>query len=232
MSLINEALKKAQHQRTGSGLDAPPMPGGGSGGSRGPSGMPTGTLVLLIAGAAVVVVISVVATVYFVNRPSAPKVAATAPVVTAPVSVPVSAPAAPTTSPIVSTSSPVIIAPVIIKAPVPVVEKPVTPPPAVEQPAPATAAVTPPPPAPVPIPAPAAEPTAEGSLADRIANYVDKVRVTGIRTSETGSKVLMNDKVYRLNDLVDRKLGLRLVKIEADSLTFADATGATYVKSF
>ena len=56
--------------------------------------------------------------------------------------------------------------------------------------------------------------------------------MTGIRTSETGSKVLMNDKVYRLNDLVDRKLGLRLVKIEADSLTFADATGATYVKSF
>jgi hypothetical protein len=73
---------------------------------------------------------------------------------------------------------------------------------------------------------------AEGTLADRIANYVDKVRVTGIRTSESGSKVLMNDKVYRLNDLVDRKLGLRLVKIEADSLTFADATGATYVKSF
>ncbi len=227
MSLINEALKKAQHQRTGGGMDAPPMPGGGSGGSRGPSGMPTGTLVLLIAGAAVVVVISVVATVYFVNRPSAPKVAA-APVVTAPVSAPV----APPTAPVASAPSPVIIAPVIIKAPVPVVEKPVTPPPAVEQPAPATAAVTTPPAAPVPVPAPAAEPAAEGSLADRIATYVDKVRVTGIRTSETGSKVLMNDKVYRLNDLVDRKLGLRLVKIEADSLTFADATGATYVKSF
>ena len=171
MSLINEALKKAQHQRTGSALDAPPMPGGGSGGSRGRSGMPTGTLVLLIAGAAVVVVISVVATVYFVNRPSAPKVAVAAP------------------------------------APAPM-------------------------PAPTPAPAPAAEPVVEGTLADRIANYVDKVRVTGIRTSENGSKVLMNDRVYRLNDLVDRKLGLRLVKIESDSLTFADATGATYVKSF
>lgn len=232
MSLINEALKKAQHQRTGSGVDAPPMPGGGSGRSRGPSGMPTGTLVLLIAGAAVVVVLSVVATVYFVNRPSGPKVAAAAPVVAAPVS----APAAPTSAPLAATASPVIIAPVIIKAPVPVVEKPVTPAPAVEQSAPATAAVTTPPPAPVPvptpIPAPADDPAAEGSLADRIANYVDKIRVTGIRTSETGSKVLMNDKVYRLNDLVDRKLRLRLVKIEADSLTFADASGATYVKSF
>jgi hypothetical protein len=56
--------------------------------------------------------------------------------------------------------------------------------------------------------------------------------VTGIRTSETGSKVLMNDKVYRANDIVNRALGLRLVKITADSLTFADASGATYVKNF
>ena len=40
MSLINEALKKAQHQRTGPS-DAPPMPGG-SMGPRGGSGMPKG----------------------------------------------------------------------------------------------------------------------------------------------------------------------------------------------
>jgi hypothetical protein len=219
MSLINEALKKAQHQRTGSALDAPPMPGGGSGGGRGNQGMPKGTLVLLIAGAAVVIVISVVATVYFINRTPAPKIAtvpATSPsVATATAPAPTAA-AAP---------SPVIIAPVIIKAPAPVVELPSAPPPVVEEPAPAPAATT-------AAPTPAPEPVVEGSLADRIANFVDKVRVTGIRTSENGSKVLMNDRVYRLNDVVDRKLGLKLVKIAADSLTFADANGATYVKNF
>ena len=75
MSIINDALKKAQHQRTGSALDAPPMPGGGGSG-RGNQGMPKGMLVLIIAGAAVVIVLSVVATVYFVNRTPAPKVAA------------------------------------------------------------------------------------------------------------------------------------------------------------
>ena len=69
-------------------------------------------------------------------------------------------------------------------------------------------------------------------LTVRIGLYVDKVHVTGIRTSATGSKVLMNDKVYRLNDVVDRLLELRLVKIEPDSLTFADAKGETYVKNF
>jgi len=141
----------------------------------------------------------------------------------------------------------VIIAPVIIHAPPATVESPppapvvvTAAPVAATVPAPA-AATTPAPVAttpspttePVAKPAEAAPaPAAEGSLADRIATFVDKVRVMGIRTTDSGSKVLMNDHVYRLNDVVDRKLGLRLVKIEADSLTFADATGATYVKTF
>lgn len=229
MSLINEALKKAQHQRTGSASDAPPMPGGGgSAGVRGTQGMPKGTLVLLIAGAAVVIVISVVATVYFVNRTPAPKIAA-APAVTPSV---VTAPA----PAVAATPSPVVIAPVVIKIPAPIVEAPSPAPATVEPPAPVAVATTPPAATPSPAPAPAAtpapEPVVEGTLADRIANFVDKVRVTGIRTSENGSKVLMNDKVYRLNDVVDRKLGLRLVKIEPDNLTFADANGATYVKNF
>jgi hypothetical protein len=217
MSLINEALKKAQHQRTGGGADAPPMPGGGSG-HRGNQGMPKGMFLLLLAGAAVVIVVSVVVTVYFVNRPTA-KVAAAAPV--APAAPAVSTPAQPVaaTTPTVA-PSPVIIAPVIVPTPPPVVDIPSGPPPAVELES--AHAVTPAGP----------EPVEEGSLQDRIAAYVEKVRVTGIRTSESGSKVLMNDKVYRLNDVVDRKLGLRLVKIAPDSLTFADVNGATYVKNF
>jgi len=42
----------------------------------------------------------------------------------------------------------------------------------------------------------------------------------------------MNDRVYRVNDVVDRNSGLRLVKVEKDSLTFADVHGVTYVKYF
>jgi hypothetical protein len=214
MSLINEALKKAQHQRTGSPLDAPPMPGGGSGGARGKSGMPKGMLLLMIAGGAVVVVISVVATVYFVNRSPDTKVAATPPaaVPAKPAPAVVASPPAP--------SSPVVIAPVVIPTAPPAIDMPSAPPPIVENDA-ATATTTPGP-----------EPVEEGSLADRIAAFVDKARVMGIRNSDTGSKVLMNDRVYRLNDVVDRKLGLRLVKISADSLTFADANNTTYVKNF
>jgi hypothetical protein len=85
---------------------------------------------------------------------------------------------------------------------------------------------------PEPAAAPGSSVGIELPLSVRIGMFVDKAHVTGIRSSTTGSKVLMNDKVYRLNDVVDRILDLRLVKIEPDSLTFADAHGTTYVKNF
>lgn len=42
----------------------------------------------------------------------------------------------------------------------------------------------------------------------------------------------MNDRVYRLNDIVERTLGVRLIKVETNSLTFSDANSVTYVKFF
>jgi hypothetical protein len=238
MSLINDALKKAQRQRSGP-LDAPPMPGGSHGGAQGRPSMPPQMLVLALAGAAVVVVISVVATVYFLNRAPAAKPAAK-------VAVAAAKPALITPAP---EPSPVIIAPVIVQAPPAAVELPKTTPvvaeaaPVVAAPAPVPAATTPAPassavasaPAPSSAPAPAAAaaaPAAELPLDVRIAMFVDKAHVTGIRASGAGSKVLMNDRVYRLNDVVDRVLGLRLIRIGPDSLTFADASGTIYVKNF
>jgi hypothetical protein len=40
----------------------------------------------------------------------------------------------------------------------------------------------------------------------------------------------MNERVYRVNDVVERTMSIRLVKAAADSLTFADSRGVTYVK--
>lgn len=42
----------------------------------------------------------------------------------------------------------------------------------------------------------------------------------------------MNDRVYKLNDTVERSLGLKLTKIAANLLTFTDANGVTYEKEF
>ena len=50
---------------------------------------------------------------------------------------------------------------------------------------------------------PAAPPATQPKDDERIHRFVDNVRVTGVRSSGGESRVLMNDKVYRVNDIVD-----------------------------
>jgi len=66
-----------------------------------------------------------------------------------------------------------------------------------------------------------------------ISDFVTAVRVDGIRVGDSRSPmVLFNDAVYRLNEQVNIALGLRLVGIEANRLTFQDSRGVLYTKSF
>ena len=264
MSLINEALKKAQRLRTEDPAgSAPPIPGGGIPVAKRAQPRSTQQLVVLGVGGIVLVVLSVVVTVWLVNRPSA-----------VPPASPVAAHPAPKTAQDSTAPAPVIVPPVI--APAPVADappKPAAPPPAVAAnatpvvpvPAPAIVKAAPPalpiaaavhapaptpapPPAPTPSPATAATdssppptaaapaptpPPAEPVKSDeRVHAFVDAIHVTGIRSSGSDSRVLMNDRVFRVNDIVERNLGLRLTKVESGSLTFTDANGATYVKNF
>jgi len=66
----------------------------------------------------------------------------------------------------------------------------------------------------------------------KILAYLDALQIAGIRVSDTGSKVLMNDRVFRENEIVDHLLGLRLKKVESDNLTFVDERGVIYTKNF
>jgi hypothetical protein len=77
--------------------------------------------------------------------------------------------------------------------------------------------------------APAAAPASPTHSA-LVYEYIDRLRVTGIRASDTDPKVLMNDRVYRVGDLVNRSLGLRLSGIQSSQLTFTDESGAVYTK--
>jgi hypothetical protein len=112
--------------------------------------------------------------------------------------------------------------------------------PAAPQPAPAAAApvpeappppaVAPPPPEPAPAPVkPAAPPL---RLEPRAVAYIENLRIVGIRVSPTDSKVLMNDRVYRIGDVVEYELGLKLTGITSSSLTFEDPRVAVYTRSF
>jgi hypothetical protein len=62
----------------------------------------------------------------------------------------------------------------------------------------------------------------------RVTAFLDTLRVTAILPSPTAPKVIMNGEVYRLNDLVDRATGLRIINITSSILTFKDHTGFEY----
>ena len=64
----------------------------------------------------------------------------------------------------------------------------------------------------------------------RILAYIDKLKVIGIRAAGGESKVLMSGRVYRLNDIVDYELGIRLTGVGATTLTFLDENGVAYTK--
>ncbi len=247
MSLINEALKKAQHQRTGNPVDLPPMPGSslGAHGVRRGKALPAQTLAWIVGGSLAAVVVAVLITVALVTRHSPEPAPAARP---APVAVTTKLPAAtptPAAAPAASTPVPVITVPAVkidlSSGKLPPADT-VAAAPAEPNAAPASApvAVAPPATAPVkPKPGPAAPAVVESAPAAapagqdiRILTLVDSLRVAGIRSSGHESKVLMNDRVYRVNDLVDYALGVRLTKVSADGLTFTDANGTTYVKNF
>jgi hypothetical protein len=132
--------------------------------------------------------------------------------VTAPVTAPVAAkpkpPAPKPTAPVNQPVSPPIAtatAPAVSVAPTaPVATAPVTP-------APAAAASVPP--------------------DQQVLIYLDNLRVLGVRFAGLDSKVLIGDRVFRINDIIERNFGLRLVEVQPDRLFFVDAKGAAYTKN-
>jgi hypothetical protein len=277
MSLINDALKKAQRMRN-EGAAAPSPGSGGPVVKRGQA-RSAKSMLFLAVGAVVLVVGSMVGTALWLTRPAtpAPKVVAAsasspspsgesppAPLPRTEPAAPAAslsssgpAPARPETAPASAASNaPMISLPLATSAatrpPVrtpaansaPALPAPVsTPAPgrpsrtasAAEAPATVTATLAKEPDtlaaSPASPPAPV-EPPPPPKSDERVQRFVDEVRVTGIRSSGTESKVLMNDRVFRVNDIVERSLGIRLTRVAPDSLTFTDANGATYVKNF
>jgi len=240
MSLINEALKKAQRQRTDVPVAQPaPAPVGTNEApvariaKRRPP-MPARTLVILLGGSVSLLLMGgVFIFIFFLHGlDSAPE--------PQPTSVAVR-----TSSPVVSPPPPAVSAPSsVLSPPSSVVSSP--PAPAVQLP---PIAVPVPPPAPVVSPPPSVSvsppvavvspqssvlspPPSTPTANSRVYEFLEKLRVSGIRASDTDPKVIMNDRVYRLNDIVDRTTQLRLTRIESSTLTFVDASGFEYRKNF
>lgn len=231
MSLINDALKKAQRERTGGAPETAPVPGGGSRppveaqsrANRGPQ------VTLLVAGAAVGMALAI--GLVWIVRPSAPSPAAPqSSTAAAPTSeVKIAQPPAPAAA--ISSATHVESAAQPSAISVSSTETEVVPsPPQAARTAvgPVVSAV-----GIAPVSGSSADaPKAESPHGPKLSEIVDAFRIAGIRAAGADSKVLLNDRVYRVGDLVDAARGIRLTGATANSLTFMDSSGETYVRHF
>ncbi len=241
MSLINDALKKAQKQRTG---DSPPLTslpsiGGDSATKIAQRTKPAGFNALLTRVGVIGLVLGfILFGGYFgvraLNRPSG-----------------ASPPAKPAIAIETVAKPPVAVAPArSINTPAPAITFNLSiaavPPSAAATP---TETAAPPVKTPEPKPGPTAPPVATSAtvaptpatvapggpppkLAPKAIAYIESLRIAGIRASTTDSKVLMSDRVYRNGDIVEHELGLRLISITSNSLTFEDEQGGRYTRNF
>ncbi len=219
MSLINDALKKAARLRAQEQADMiPPMPGGGQGRvSRQNEPLRTQTLVLIAGAAVALIVVSAVITGILMTGKPAPKAAVVER--PAPTAVPTSVPVK------VVVQAPVIAVPVPRQSAPSPTPAPTAPPKPVEAPPQFVRAEE----RPAAGHAAAAAPQSHNEL---VQGIVDRFHVSGARAAGADSKALIDGHVYKVNEVIDRAVGLKLSKVEADHITFVDADGGTYTKSY
>lgn len=220
MSLINQALRKAQQERSPKRMAQPGenpqhgMPAGPSGGS----GLPLGLIIGVVAFCAVLIgaVVALVIVLLAKDSPAEVAAAPTPAAVTAPVQ---SAPA-PATQP----------------APAPITQRTTTTTQTSEsqlsvleelrlarEAAEIKAAEE----------AAAAEKAARAAAAEpnqAIIDWLSEAKVTGVRMSGDDSKAVINNKAYETGELVHYGLGLKLIVIQETRLLFEDANSKRYMK--
>ncbi|MEO5960072.1 MAG: hypothetical protein ABIZ49_03350, partial [Opitutaceae bacterium] len=213
MSLINEALKKAQRQRNEGPADlTTPAPAGGRIAKHGQA-RSAQSMILIACGAVALVVASVGLTIFLLNRPAQKPPPAVA-------SANVNPPKIDGTP-----ATPTILLPPPVTPPLIQTDPASTPPVATTNPGPTPIIPAPSEPAPTPVAVgtkPPAKP-APPAVDERVQAYVDGLRINGAKPAGPEIRVLMNDRFYRINDIVDRTLGVKLIKVDSNTLTFADA---------
>lgn len=262
MSLINEALKKAERARAG-GIGDTPAPEATPVIAKRRRTIGTRTFLALGGGMLLVVGGGAAALLFKTGeevpqppgsskpaslskaespKPAAPPMPPSAPTPAAP-AIPANTPVA-TTLPATLPPPPAPAPAALVAAPIATTAAPVATSPAPAIPPIASVPVPPLPPTPTPAPtapvvAPSPAPTSSQASAsaaarpdERIADHVDRMRILGVRSPGPDARVLIGERVYRLNDVVDRTLGLRLVKVETGTLTFADTAGTLYKKNY
>jgi len=241
MSLINEALKKAQRERA-SHAETVAGPASVAGTQQverrilaGPPGYarPSGPSAGVILGSISVVLAALaLGLVFWKAGPTAADSAPAAPVAAV---TPVAAPAVPTPAPAVAPVPMPVTAP-LVAAPTPA---PTGPAPLFSEPPPLTVALpsapvasplpaTPPPAFAAPAPAVTVAPTPDH--ANAVAAWLEDLSIQSVRFAGPDSRVLIRNRVFALGSTVERSLGLRVAEIHPNRIVFIDDAGTEFIK--
>ncbi|MEM8868448.1 MAG: hypothetical protein AAGC73_09290 [Verrucomicrobiota bacterium] len=224
MSLINQALRKAQRDRAPSRMPQSGAEAGMSTGYASPQQRGPGLIIGLIVGIAVLIGLVAGLTIILLQKEPAPapsqtQIASTiaaatpqAPAATAPTA---TAPAAPVTAAVEAPPAP---------APA---ESPVT-----GSPAPSILAELGAARAEVEEQAEAAAIQARTPSSPSVRTWLSTAQVAGVRISERGNKAIINGKTYQAGEMIDYELELEVLSIQQGQIILRDANRKEYKLSY
>jgi hypothetical protein len=76
----------------------------------------------------------------------------------------------------------------------------------------------------------AAEAQAAAKPSQDIIQWLGHAKISGVRLSESGSKVILNNKAYSVGEIVNVGLALKVLIIQEKRILFVDANGKKYLK--
>lgn len=77
---------------------------------------------------------------------------------------------------------------------------------------------------------PETEMSAEPEFDFRIQDLIDEMQVLGFRSAGPNSRLLMNGRVFKLDDIIDNERGLRFLGSDGENLVFEAPSGYRYRK--
>jgi len=229
MSLINQALRKAQRDRSPNRMPQPGEQGPAAYANSATNGLrPTLVVGLVIALAVLLGLVAGLSVVLFKGESAAPaQPPATAPL--AGTAAPAPAPDTPVDPPITPPSATARVKPEAAPAPG-VVEELRRAREATEAEAAAQAEAAA---AKAAAEAKAAEVEAARAAAqpsEDIIDWLGRAKLSGVRLSDTESKVILNGQAYAVGEYVNFKLGLKVMIIQESRVLFMDNNGKKYMK--
>jgi len=75
-----------------------------------------------------------------------------------------------------------------------------------------------------------AETPAEPAYDFKIQNLIDEMQVLGYRSAGINSRLLMNGRVFKIDDIIDNERGIRFIGSDGESLVFEAPSGYRYRK--